>query len=74
MAARRGDTGRERGVEHLARLARVAHDQHLRRLRARNRRGRAAQAERHFCGQEVARDAADPVGPEEAPLSRGTLH
>ena len=74
MAARRGDTGRERGLEHLARLARVAHDQHLRRLRARDRRGRAAEAERQLGGQELARDPADPVGPEEAPLGRGTLH
>ena len=31
-------------------------------------------AERQLGGQELARDAADAVGPEQAPLGRGTLH
>jgi hypothetical protein len=60
-----GDAGRERGLEHLAGLARVADDQDLGVLGRRRERGGAPEPEGEIRGQEIARDAADPVGPEQ---------
>jgi hypothetical protein len=70
----RGDPGGQRRLEHLARFARVADDQHLWRLGTRDGRSRTAEAERELGRQELARNAADPVGPEQAPRRRGLFH
>ena len=53
------------GLEHLARLARVADDEHARASASRLQRGGAAEAERELGGEQLARDAADAVGPEQ---------
>jgi hypothetical protein len=65
VAAGGGDPRRERGLEHLARLARVAHDQDLRVLGRRCERRRAAEPQGELGSQELTRDAADPIGPEQ---------
>ena len=57
--------GRQRGLEHLARLARVAHDQDLRRLCRRGGRGGPSERQRQLGGQLLARDTANAVGAEE---------
>ena len=65
-----GDAGRERGLEHLARLARVADDQDLRaRPPARSSAAARPSAEGQVGGQELARDPADPVGPEQPAMT-----
>ena len=68
LAAGGGDAGGDRGLEHLARLARVADDEHARGARRRRdaRRGGAGERQREVGGEELARDAADAVGAEQA--------
>ena len=65
VAARGGDAGGQGGLEHLAGLARVADDEHARSGGLGLQRGGAAEGERKLRGQQLARDAADAVRPEE---------
>ena len=65
VAARGGDAGGQGGLEHLAGLARVADDEHARSVGLGLQRGGAAEGERQLRGQQLARDAANAVGPEE---------
>ena len=57
VAARLGDPGGERRLEHRPRLARVADDQHLGPRRVDSRRRGAAERERELGGQHLAGDA-----------------
>ena len=61
------DAGRQRGLEHLARLTRVAHDQDLRCARLRDANRRVAKPEGEIGGQELARAAANAVRAEQTP-------
>ena len=65
MAAAGRDPGGERRLEHLAGLARVAHDQNLRVLAGDVSAAARPSFEGELGGQELARHAADPVGPEQ---------
>ena len=65
MTAARRDAGRERGLEHLARLARVADDQDLGRMGRGDLCCRPPQPQSEVGGQELARDPADAVRAEE---------
>jgi hypothetical protein len=65
IAAGRADAGGDRGLEHLARLACVAHDQDLRTVGFELGCGRTRERERELGADELARDAADAVGPEQ---------
>ena len=67
LAARGGDAGGHRRLEHLTRLARVADHEHARGARGRRgaRRGGAREGQREVGGEELARDSADAVGAEQ---------
>ena len=68
LAAGGGDPGRDGGLEHLARLAGVADDEHPRGRAGRALDaggGRAGERQGEIRGEELARDAADPVRAEQ---------
>src|SRR5947209_16908878 len=71
VTARRGDAGRDRRLEHLARLARVANDQDPRALRPAVGDGGAGQRQREVRGQEVSGLATDAVRAEKLPRHTG---
>jgi hypothetical protein len=68
LPARGGDAGRDRGLEHLARLARVADHEHARRVGDRLGHAGGGGTRERQCelrGDELARDPADAVGAEQ---------
>jgi hypothetical protein len=65
VAAPGGDARSERGLQHLTGVARVADDQDLRVVHRQRERRRPAEFQGQVGTEELSRDPADPVRPEQ---------